>query len=63
MRRLHSPAGPATRHQIERLNRLRGLLRRGAGPARRLAEELEVSERTIRRDLEFARDRLDWTVA
>lgn len=48
--------------QIERLLRLGPLLRSGTGHAAVLAERLEVSERTIRRDLEFARDRLDWPV-
>jgi predicted DNA-binding transcriptional regulator YafY len=51
-----------TRPQIERLMRLRELLRAGGGHAQALADELEVSERTIRRDLEFAHDRFDWPV-
>ncbi len=54
--------GLNTRPQLSRLLELRAWLMRGGGTACALAERLEVSERTIRRDLEFVRDRLDWPV-
>jgi predicted DNA-binding transcriptional regulator YafY len=57
-----SRPSPTTRLQLERLIRLRELLRRGGGHAASLGEQLEVSERTVRRDLEFARYRLKWPV-
>src|SRR4051812_7164776 len=53
---------PTTRPPLERLIRLRETLRAGGANAPELAERLEVCERTIRRDVEFARDRLDWPV-
>ena len=53
---------PATRGQIERLMEIARLLRAGRHSAGSMAERLECSERTVRRDLEFARDRLRWPV-
>ena len=56
------PHSPTTRSHIERLTLLRDLLRRGGGNAEALGEQLEVCERTVRRDLHFARVGLKWPV-
>ncbi len=50
---------PQSRPPMERMMKLHGLLAAGRFPnARSLAEELEVSQKTILRDIEFMRDRL-----
>src|SRR5437899_7778632 len=50
---------PQTRPPLERMLRIHQSIQAGAYPtAGRLAEELEVSAKSIHRDLEFMRDRL-----
>lgn len=54
------PRLPASRPPLERMLRIHQLIRSGSFPnASRLAAELEVSTKSIHRDLEFMRDRLD----
>jgi len=58
------PPMPVSRPPLERMMRIHAALRSGRYPnASRLAEELEVSSKTIHRDLEFMRDRLALPVA
>ena len=53
-----------TRPPIERFAVIRHEIESGRYPNKRsLAEKLEVSEKTIQRDLDFARDRLGWPLA
>jgi len=48
-----------SRPPLERMMRLHEKLRAGAFPnCRKLADELEVSTKTIQRDIDFMRDRL-----
>lgn len=50
---------PQSRPPLERMMRLHGLFAAGRFPnARSLSEELEVSQKTILRDIDFMRDRL-----
>src|SRR5713226_6311525 len=54
-----SPRLPASRPPLERMLRIHQLLQSGSLPkAPELAAELEVSTKSIHRDLEFMRDRL-----
>jgi predicted DNA-binding transcriptional regulator YafY len=56
---LPSPRLPASRPPLERMLRIHQLVQSGSFPnATRLAAELEVSTKSIHRDLEFMRDRL-----
>jgi proteasome accessory factor B len=60
---MNPPAGaaalPKSRPPLERMMRIHSVLKAGGHPnATRLADELEVSTKTIHRDLEFMRDRL-----
>src|SRR3954471_9657572 len=51
---------PATRPPLERMLRIHKAVQAGSFPnASQLAAELEVSTKSIHRDLEFMRDRLD----
>lgn len=58
----HSPSGPESLHSrppLERMLRIHQALQSGGYPnAATLAEELEVSAKSIHRDLEFMRERL-----
>lgn len=55
-----SPRLPGSRPPLERMLRIHQAIQSGSYPnARSLAEELEVSAKSIHRDLEFMRDRLD----
>lgn len=48
-----------TRPPLERMDRILGLLRNGSGvTCRSIGREMEVSPKTIQRDLDFMRDRL-----
>lgn len=59
-RRKARPELPASRPPLERMLRIHQRIRSGAHPnASRLAAELEVSTKSIHRDLEFMRDRLE----
>ena len=54
----------ATRFSLERIAALDRALRAGEYPnARSLADRLEVSRRTVQRDIEFFRDRLGAPIA
>jgi proteasome accessory factor B len=58
--RLSAPVGPASRPPLERMLRIHQTLQAGGYPnAAKLAREIEVSTKTIHRDLEFMRDRLN----
>lgn len=68
MKRLTTPARPApkrrttlhSRPPLERMMRLHEKLKAGKFPnCRKLADELEVSSKTIQRDIDFMRDRLN----
>ena len=51
---------PLARPPLERMNRIHQELRAGTFPnAKRLGRELEVNPKTIRRDLDFMRDRMN----
>ena len=53
-------ASPLSRPPLARMLRLHGLLQAGRFPnCRRLAEELEVSCKTVQRDIDFMRDQLE----
>ena len=53
-------AAPLSRPPLARMLRLHGLLQAGRFPnCRRLAEELEVSTKTVQRDIDFMRDQLE----
>jgi proteasome accessory factor B len=55
----NGPESLHTRPPLERMLRIHQLIQSGAYPtAGRMAQELEVSSKSIRRDLEFMRDRL-----
>ncbi|MGV3533076.1 MAG: helix-turn-helix transcriptional regulator [Chthoniobacteraceae bacterium] len=57
------PRAGASRPPMERIMRLHQRINSGRFPnCRSLAEELEVSTRTILRDLEFMRDRLEYPI-
>lgn len=59
-RRKARPELPASRPPLARMLRIHQLIRSGAHPnASRLAAQLEVSTKSIHRDLEFMRDRLE----
>jgi predicted DNA-binding transcriptional regulator YafY len=61
-KRKPAPA-PVSRPPLERMMRIHAILQQGRPRnAVQLAEELEVNSRTIRRDIEFMRDRLDLPV-
>jgi proteasome accessory factor B len=64
-RKEHSPPHvPHTRPPLERMLRIHQAIQSGKFPnATRLAAELEVSTKSIQRDLEFMRDRLDLPLA
>lgn len=50
---------PQSRPYAERVKHIAAILNRGRTvPCRNFAKRLEVSEKTIRRDIEFMRDRL-----
>src|SRR5437764_10679835 len=51
--------GPRARPPIERFHLIVASLEHGPSTMARLALELEVSKRTIQRDIEFMRDRLN----
>ena len=56
--------GPYSRPPLERMRRLHEKLKAGTFPnCRKLAEELEVSPKTIQRDLDFMRDRFHLPIA
>ena len=58
------PAIPSARPPLERMLRIHQALLAGGYPnAARLAREIEVSTKTIHRDLEFMRDRMNLPVA
>lgn len=68
MKRLTAPTSPAAKRRItlhsrpplERMMRLHEKLKAGKFPnCRKLADELEVSSKTIQRDIDFMRDRLN----
>ena len=57
---LPGPAAPHARPPLERMLRIHQALQAGGFPnASKLAREIEVSTKTIHRDLEFMRDRLN----
>lgn len=59
-KRLHSTPERFTRPPLERMLRIHQLLQAGQFPnASRMAVELEVSSKSVHRDLEFMRDRLE----
>jgi predicted DNA-binding transcriptional regulator YafY len=59
----HKSALPSSRPPLERMLRIHRALQAGTFPnANRLAREVEVSSKTIHRDIEFMRDRLNLPV-
>jgi predicted DNA-binding transcriptional regulator YafY len=60
MKKSPGKSAPRSRPPLERMLRIHRALQNGGYPnAPQLAQELEVSTKSIRRDLEFMRDRLD----
>lgn len=58
------PRQPQSRPPLERMMRIHALVLSGAYPnASNLADEIEVNPKTILRDIEFMRDRLDLPIA
>src|SRR5690606_31735405 len=58
--RAQSRAGRFSRPPLERMMRLHAAIKAGSFPnCRKLAKELEVSAKTIQRDIDFMRDRLN----
>ena len=60
MKRPTAPSQPTTRPPLDRMMRIHAALQEGNFPnCSTLARHLEVSTKTVQRDLEFMRDRLD----
>src|SRR4051812_18167287 len=58
-----SGGAPMARPPLERMQKLHRLIAAGKYPnCRSLAEELEVSPKTIQRDIDFMRDRMDYPI-
>ena len=62
-KRSKSSANQSTRPPIERMLKIHNLIKSGSHPnATHLARELEVTTKTIYRDIAFMRDRMDLPV-